>query len=146
MEENLQTETSNTPPQTVQKMQTNSFAIPVAIVFGFALIAAAIFFSGHASTLTQNKAADGTNADTATDSAPKGPIRPIDEKDHIRGNPNAPIVILEYSDYDCPFCKAFHETMVKVMNAYGPGGKVAWVYRHFPLQQLHPNAPALAGV
>lgn len=71
-------------------------------------------------------------------------VRPLDATDHVRGNPNAPIVFIEYSDFDCPFCKLFHETMRKVMDKYGTSGKVAWVYRNLPIKQLHPNAPKLA--
>lgn len=121
----------------------NQLAIPIAIVIGFGLIAAAIFFSG-------TNGIPGLDALTRTDNqeleqqTPNGEMRPIDENDHIRGNPNAPIMLVEYSDYDCPFCKQFHDTMKQVMNNYGSDGKVAWVYRHFPIQQLHPNAPRIA--
>jgi protein-disulfide isomerase len=71
-------------------------------------------------------------------------VSPVTEADFIRGNPNAPITVIEYSDYDCPFCKNFHETMKLIMDDYGVTGKVAWVYRQFPLAQLHPNAPRIA--
>lgn len=67
-------------------------------------------------------------------------IRPVGETDHIRGNPNAEVVIVEYSDTECPFCKQFHTTLQTVMEKYGRDGRVAWVYRHFPLDQLHPTA------
>ncbi|MCR4334195.1 MAG: DsbA family protein [Patescibacteria group bacterium] len=66
-------------------------------------------------------------------------IDPVTENDHIRGTPDAPIVIVEFSDLECPFCKSFHLTMQKIMNEYGKSGKVAWVYRHFPLS-IHPKA------
>ena len=86
----------------------SSLAIPASIVIGFGLIAGAIFFSGT----TNKEVAQGTNGALQGQEAPaeikKGPIKPIDKDDHIRGNPNAPIVILEYSDFDCPFCKNFH--------------------------------------
>lgn len=124
--------------------RSNSFAIPIAIILGFALIAAAIFFSGNSNTTPKNIADTVTGAQKEDAAVIAAPVRPVDENDHIRGNPNAPIMIVEYSDYECPFCKKFHETMNKIMDNYGPDGKVAWVYRHFPLEQLHPNAPYIA--
>lgn len=65
---------------------------------------------------------------------------PVTSEDHIRGDINAPVKIVEYSDTECPFCKRFHTTMQEVYNEYGKTGKVAWVYRHFPLDQLHSKA------
>lgn len=65
-------------------------------------------------------------------------IRPVTSDDHIVGNINAKIVIVEYSDLDCPFCKSFHNTMHRVVKE--SNGDVAWVYRHYPITQLHPNA------
>lgn len=67
-------------------------------------------------------------------------MSPVTDKDHIKGDINAPVKIVEYSDIDCPFCKRFHTTMQEIMDSYGKDGKVAWVYRHFPLTQLHPDA------
>lgn len=74
------------------------------------------------------------------------PYQPIDpstfvfpsEEDHIRGDSSANIAIVEYSDFDCPFCGKFHETAIEVLDEYD--GEVFWVYRHFPLEQLHPDA------
>ncbi len=60
--------------------------------------------------------------------------------DHILGNPNANVVIIEWSDPECPFCKRFHDTMNQIMAQYGKSGDVAWVYRHSPIDQLHPKA------
>lgn len=138
--EETQNDVQTSAPAPVQA-QSNPFIIPAAILIGFALIAGAIFFSGTTSPAnpTAELAADTQPADPTT-----GPVRPVDEDDHIRGNPNAPIVIIEYSDYDCPFCKNYHETMNQVMDNYGATGQVAWVYRHFPIEQLHPNAAGIA--
>ncbi len=124
-----------TPTKTPAAVST--LGIPVAIVIGFALIAAAIYFSG---------APAGAPAAVATPEAEEAAIdvSPVTEADFIRGNPNAPITIVEYSDYDCPFCKNFHDTMKLIMDDYGVTGKVAWVYRQFPLAQLHPNAPRIS--
>jgi protein-disulfide isomerase len=64
-------------------------------------------------------------------------IRPVTEADHILGNPNAKIIIVEYSDLECPFCKQFHNTMHQIISN---NPDVAWVYRHYPIPQLHPKA------
>ncbi|MCL5004587.1 MAG: DsbA family protein [Patescibacteria group bacterium] len=67
-------------------------------------------------------------------------ILSVSDNDHIRGDKNAPIKIIEFSDMECPFCKRFHKTMLSVINEYGANGQVAWIYRHFPLEQLHSKA------
>ncbi|MDH3514859.1 MAG: DsbA family protein [Gammaproteobacteria bacterium] len=59
-------------------------------------------------------------------------------RDHVFGAPDAPISLIEYSDFECPYCKGFHETAKKIVAAYG--GKVNWVYRHFPLGFHNPGA------
>jgi protein-disulfide isomerase len=126
------------PPQAPTPSTVATLGIPVAIVIGFALIAAAIFFSGVGAPQAAAPAAGAPAAVAKTE------VAPVTEDDHIRGNPNAPIMIVEYSDYDCPFCKQYHATMNQIMEEYGVGGKVAWVYRQFPLPQLHPNAPRIS--
>ncbi len=118
--------------------QSTSVAIPIAIVFGFGLIALAIYLSGIGQGPiikpdTQNQVQHSN-----------GKIKPVDSSDYILGNPNAPIMIVEYSDYDCPFCKEFHTTMTQIMNEYGITGKVAWVYRQLPLVELHPNSARIS--
>lgn len=64
------------------------------------------------------------------------------DTDHIKGDKDASITIIEYSDMECPYCQRFHPTMQQVINDYGD--KVNWVYRHFPLTSIHPNAMNLA--
>jgi protein-disulfide isomerase len=120
----------------------NSIAVPIAIVFGFGLIAAAIYFSGMGNAPAP--APVTTGGETIPTINAEVNISPVAITDYIKGNPNAPILIVEYSDYDCPFCKVFHETMNQIMNEYGVTGKVAWVYRQFPIAQLHPNAPRIS--
>lgn len=64
---------------------------------------------------------------------------PVTDADWVRGDVNkAQVVLVEYSDYECPFCQRHHPTMQKIMQDYGD--KVAWVYRHFPLTSIHPQA------
>lgn len=132
--------------QLSQPAPSQNLLTPIAIVVGFAMIAAAIFFSGNgaAPQYALENAQPSENRVQPTDNGDPELVNPVTENDYIRGNPNAPIQIVEYSDYDCPFCKNFHETMNQIIEEYGPTGQVAWVYRHFPLEQLHPNAPAIA--
>lgn len=85
-----------------------------------------------------------TNTNTAA--APTAPaedvvgtFRAVSNDEHVRGDKNAKLTIIEYSDLECPFCKRFHPTMLKIADEYK--GKVKWVYRHFPLSSLHPKAP-----
>ena len=66
-------------------------------------------------------------------------IRPVDAKrDHIRGKIDAPLTIIEYSDFECPFCKRFHPSVQKLLN--NNPDKLRWVYRHFPLGFHDPGA------
>ena len=64
--------------------------------------------------------------------------RPSADRDHIRGNPTAKISLIEYSDFECPFCKRYHDTPKKLLEAHGDG--LNWVYRHFPLSFHNPGA------
>lgn len=66
-----------------------------------------------------------------------GDVKPVSDRDHIRGSNDATVTLIEYSDFECPFCQRFHPTMEQLMTEYE--GKVRWVYRHFPLS-FHQNA------
>ncbi len=108
-----------------------SIAMPMAIVIAGIVIAGSIIYSvGKSNTPSVEAEPDLTaNLDK---------MRPVAADDHIRGDIKAPVVIVEYSDSECPFCKRFHDTMKEVVKKYD--GKIAWVYRHFPLKELHPKA------
>ena len=61
--------------------------------------------------------------------------------DHSIGDPNAPVVIEEYGDFQCPFCRRFHdETLPQIVDAYVDTGQVYFIYRHFPV--VDGNDPA----
>jgi protein-disulfide isomerase len=109
--------------------------VPLSIIIAAIVIAGALFMvnKGDAPKVTDNNNS-GQKVDIAVN------MKSISADDHILGNPNANIVIVEYSDTECPFCKRFHETMHQIIDEYGKDGNVAWVYRHFPLAQLHPKA------
>ena len=59
----------------------------------------------------------------------------------ILGKKDAPVTVIEFSDYQCPFCKRFFETTLPTLKAeYIETGKVRYVFRDFPLDQIHPQA------
>jgi len=69
-----------------------------------------------------------------------GSMQPVDGEDHRLGDPDASVVLVEFSDFECPFCKRFHVTVKRLMDEYGTDGEVAWVFRHFPIDSLHSKA------
>lgn len=69
------------------------------------------------------------------------PVKISLDDDPIRGDKDAPITILEFSDFQCPFCARFHiQTLPMLLETYIDTGKVNLVYRDFPIQSSHPNA------
>lgn len=103
--------------------------VPVAILIGGVIVAIAVYFS--ISNRVEN---------TATKLGNPAAVLPVTAYDHILGNPSAPVKIIEYSDFDCRYCAQFQQTLHRIINDYGPTGKVAWVFREFPLTEIHPNA------
>ena len=116
------------------EQKPNPISTPVAILLAGILIAGGVYMGLRADSAPTPS---GPQAGTAASADLKG-MKAVGADDHIRGNPNAPVKIVEYSDTECPFCKRFHETMKQVTAEYGD--QVAWVYRHFPLDSLHTKA------
>jgi protein-disulfide isomerase len=121
MEEQIQTKKQNNAP---------------AIILAGLLIALAIVFSfGRKTETTQN---DTPPVQEAPTTVPEKVVT-VRDTDFILGDASkAEVIIFEYSDSDCPFCSRFHETIKELKTKYGE--KVAFVYRFYPLDALHPNA------
>ncbi|MDT5316646.1 MAG: hypothetical protein QOE74_5666, partial [Mycobacterium sp.] len=67
-------------------------------------------------------------------------IRDVDpDRDHIRGNPNAPLTLVEYGDYECPFCSRATGAIDEVRGYFGEN-RLRYVWRHLPLERVHPHA------
>lgn len=108
----------------------NYILVPLSIVIAGGIIAVAVYFVNKNPGVVVNP--DGTiTAD----------VKPVDSSDHILGNPDAPIKLIEYSDFECPHCKTYQSTLKQIMEAYGGNGQVAWVFRHFPIYEIHTKAP-----
>ncbi|MCI0566313.1 DsbA family protein [bacterium] len=109
-----------------------------AIILAGAFVGMGLFMGGG-NTADTAAAVGGTDDDIYNAAMDLAEIK---KDDHIRGDFDAPIKIVEFSDYDCPFCAAFHDTMRDAMAEFGPDGtgEIAWVYRHFPLEMIHPDA------
>src|SRR2546421_2500252 len=65
-----------------------------------------------------------------------------DNRDHIRGLVDAPITLVEYGDFECPHCGAAYGVIEEVREELG--SRLRFVYRHFPLTQIHPHAELAA--
>ncbi|MDC1205261.1 DsbA family protein [Candidatus Pacebacteria bacterium] len=120
-------------------MKINTTA--TAIFVGFGLVAAAIYVSGNnqpsgSGVIAQN-GGQLEQAVAATDSPAREGNR------HVYGNIDAPVTIVEFSDYECPYCARLHPTLEKLVDS--SNGQVNWEYRHLPLPN-HRNAEMAAAV
>jgi protein-disulfide isomerase len=125
-----------------QAVVLKDLLIPLAIIIAGVAVGLGLYFgAGDAAPAAQ--VAKGTTPEQqapAVDTSNK--IDPITDADWIKGNANAPVKIVEFSDFECPFCKRHHETLKPILEKYGD--KVALVFRQFPLEQLHQKAMPVA--
>lgn len=67
---------------------------------------------------------------------------PVTSNDHVQGDPKAPVTLVEYGDYQCPYCGAAHVVVKLLQQHYGKD--LRFVFRNFPLTQIHPEAAPAA--
>jgi len=113
----------------------STYGIPLAIVVAGLFIAGAIVAGGG-----------GNNTTVSAGGHPQGNqgganLRLPDDTDHVRGNPDAQVAIVEFSDLECPFCARLHPTLKRIIEE---DANVKWVYRHFPLTTIHSRALSAA--
>jgi len=125
------------------KGETNIVLVILLVIASFligSLWTRTQFMDKEKTTATNGKVA-GTETSNTTPSANQPEFNPaqktpkIVDTDHIKGDKNAPIAMIEYSDIECPYCKKFQPTAQQVLDEYK--GKVMWVYRHY---LVHPTA------
>lgn len=125
-----------TPP----KQPTSTVILPASILIAAILISGSIIWSTQRGTAGAVPPGDPQGIAAEEPTGDLEQMTPVMAADHIRGSLDAPVKLVEYSDTECPFCKGFHETLKELMAGYGADNKVAWVYRHLPLDQLHAKA------
>ena len=110
-------------------MEDNKYLVPMAIIIAGALITWGIF-----SNKTPSNPTEGEGTEQKEEVQEQKPVEiNFRESDHILGNPDAKIKMITFSDFECPYCKTFHETMLKITDEYAKDGRVAWTMRHFPV-------------
>lgn len=87
-----------------------------------------------------NKGGLGTQSASSSDAANDGTKQDLSQGGHTVGNPDAPVTIVEFSDFECPYCANFNQTMGKVIKEYP--NDIRWVYKHFPLSFHKEARPA----
>ena len=123
------------------------FIVPILVVF---LVAAAFaigmlwtkvsFLEKGSSTKGSATGAEGAGAPAPGVAAKISDLKipPVTDDDHIKGDREAKLTWIEYSDLECPYCKQIHPSLQKMVDEYK--GQVRWVYRHFPIASLHTKA------
>jgi len=141
--------------QAVKKLDNKHFLVMAVIA-----IAVAAFFGGYIIGSEQNPDVSikrtelsefASSVDASSSTQQPGstklsfdtiPSVSIDD-DPVKGNPDAPVTIVEFSDFQCPFCKKFFDQTLPLLEQdYIDTGKVKLVFRDFPIENIHPNAPA----
>ncbi|HLP86433.1 MAG TPA: thioredoxin domain-containing protein [Candidatus Paceibacterota bacterium] len=126
----LSTKIQNSVASAMKSVPENERGTPYSVIVGSNGVKAEI--RGADSYENIKKLIDQVSAGTVTQKY-TGEIAVTEEGDHIMGNANAPIKIIEYSDYECPYCKMIHSSFEKIVSE--SNGNVSWVYRHWPIHQ-----------
>ncbi len=128
-----------------EKKEYKEFYTPGAIIIGAFIIAGAILYAANPalfqSLVVKQAGVTQPSAQTQPSRSAQVSIA-VSTTDHIRGNTSAPVTIVEFSDLQCPFCQKFHPELKQALQEYG--NNVRWVFKQFPLYQIHPQAEPAA--
>jgi protein-disulfide isomerase len=135
------------PPEedTITLRRSHLYLLLVPLAFILGLGSGYLYWGREATSASPAQAAAGAAqapaAASGSEETPRYDV-PVDD-DPALGPQDAPITIIEFSDYECPFCEKFHnETFQRLLDAYP--GQIRFVYRDFPLNSIHPNAVSAA--
>ena len=148
-DENREFNQNNTSKIFIKKSTFNGLILGLVLVIGIA----AFFAGSYVTNLNSNQISEKDLDDAIAKlelkilqnqlptKQPQLPVKISADNDPIIGNPDAPITIIEFSDFQCPFCARFHiQTLPLILEEYIEQGKVRLVFRDFPIQSIHPNA------
>ena len=128
--ETLRTKISSSVEKAMEALSPNERGTPYAIIIGSNGIKTEIRGAFPAEEV--NRLIEEVKSGKVTTEY-KGKVVLSEPGDNLKGSANAQVKIIEYSDFECPYCKIFHETMKKVVA--DSKGSVSWVYRHWPIHQ-----------
>ena len=147
--ESSETNQFETQKISIKKSTFNGLIIGLIVIVGIA----AFFAGSYISNLNSDHISEKDLEDALTKlelkilqnklptTQPKQTVKISMDNDPIIGNIDAPITIIEFSDFQCPFCARFHvQTLPLLLEEYIEEGKVKLVFRDFPIQSIHPNA------
>ena len=148
-DENSEFNQNNTSKIFIKKSTFNGLILGLVLVIGIA----AFFAGSYVTNLNSNQISEKDLNDAIAKvelkilqnqlptKQPQLTVKISADNDPIIGDPNAPITIIEFSDFQCPFCARFHiQTLPLILEEYIEQGKVKLVFRDFPIQSIHPNA------
>lgn len=136
---NQENSPAHTKVSSEPRKSEESYVLPGAVLMAAILISGSILYTKGAGDSVRSVRGIG-NAVAVSESVQN--IKDVSSEDRIKGSRDAKLIIVEFSDPECPYCKVFHKTMQGLMAEYGQDGKLAWVYRHYPLDSLHRKARA----
>lgn len=129
-----------TTSQTPSEKDTPNYLIPGAVVLAGAIIAAAVIYAGN-----PRSSAPASSPGTAPRENTTGNTGNFADDDPFLGNPEAPVTVVEFSDFQCPFCRQlWRDTLPPLKEKYIKTGKVKFVYRDFPITSIHSMAQTYA--
>jgi len=139
---------------TLRRWHLYAYVMPLIFIVGLGLgflVRGWVPFPGTSQATSAGAAADSDPSVVVAESDPNVPVEtpqvvryeiPVDDDPYV-GSETAPITIVEFSDYECPFCRQWHsEVFTKLLDTYGD--QIRFVYRDFPLESLHVNAKPAA--
>lgn len=116
-----------------------SFIVGFFILLNMVVGGDVLSAGGKLAKVDNNLPANAQPQEQVQPQAPQGPVEvKITNTDHVLGSSKAKVTVLEYSDFQCPFCGRFFTSVKQAMSEYKD--KIRFVYRHFPLDSIHPQA------